>query len=64
MVEGARLESVYRGNSIEGSNPFLSVFSARRSVRAHSSLVVLSQANVRKGFERAPLRQKAANPNF
>ena len=24
MAEGARLESVYRGNSIEGSNPSLS----------------------------------------
>ena len=24
MVEGARLESVYRGNSIQGSNPCLS----------------------------------------
>ncbi len=24
MVEGARLESVYAGNRIEGSNPFLS----------------------------------------
>ena len=24
MVEGARLERVYRGNSIEGSNPSLS----------------------------------------
>ena len=24
MVEGARLESVYRGNSIMGSNPILS----------------------------------------
>ncbi len=24
MVEGARLESVYMGNCIEGSNPFLS----------------------------------------
>ena len=24
MVEGARLESVYTGNCIEGSNPFLS----------------------------------------
>ena len=24
MVEGARLESVYRGNSIEGSNPSVS----------------------------------------
>jgi hypothetical protein len=24
VVEGARLESVYRGNSIQGSNPCLS----------------------------------------
>ena len=24
VVEGARLESVYRGNSIKGSNPFVS----------------------------------------
>jgi len=24
VVEGARLESVYTGNRIEGSNPFLS----------------------------------------
>ena len=27
VVEGARLESVYRGNSIEGSNPSLSATS-------------------------------------
>jgi hypothetical protein len=26
VVEGARLESVYRGNSIAGSNPALSAF--------------------------------------
>lgn len=25
LAEGARLESVYRGNSVEGSNPSLSV---------------------------------------
>ena len=31
MVEGARLESVYRGNSIEGSNPSLSAIIDRRS---------------------------------
>ena len=30
MVEGARLESVYTGNGIAGSNPALSAF-ARRS---------------------------------
>lgn len=28
MVEGARLERVYRGNSIEGSNPSLSATTA------------------------------------
>ncbi len=26
VVEGARLESVYTGNGIEGSNPFLSAY--------------------------------------
>ena len=31
MVEGARLESVYRGNSIEGSNPSLSATPPERS---------------------------------
>ena len=30
MVEGARLESVYRGNSIEGSNPSLSAIDSKR----------------------------------
>ena len=29
MVEGARLESVYTGNRIEGSNPSLSAFALR-----------------------------------
>ena len=32
MVEGARLERVYRGNSIEGSNPSLSATCPRESV--------------------------------
>ena len=32
MVEGARLESVYRGNSIEGSNPSLSATFAKRGL--------------------------------
>ena len=31
MVEGARLESVYMGNCIEGSNPFLSAESHCKS---------------------------------
>ncbi len=30
VVEGARLESVYRGNSIEGSNPSLSAIPRQR----------------------------------
>ena len=33
MVEGARLESVYRGNSIEGSNPSLSAIDSKRPAR-------------------------------
>ena len=28
MVEGARLESVYTGNCIKGSNPFVSALTA------------------------------------
>src|ERR1700678_4391543 len=31
VVEGARLESVYRGNSIEGSNPSLSAIHSKGS---------------------------------
>ena len=34
MVEGARLESVYTGNRIEGSNPSLSASQANRPERA------------------------------
>ena len=36
VVEGARLESVYRGNSIAGSNPALSA-SARPNLSAQAS---------------------------
>ena len=32
MVEGARLERVYTGNRIKGSNPFLSATCPRESV--------------------------------
>ena len=36
VVEGARLESVYRGNSIEGSNPSLSaILSPSESVTSN-----------------------------
>ena len=31
MVEGAALEMLYRGNSIEGSNPSLSAFTGPRA---------------------------------
>ena len=44
MVEGARLESVFRGNSNAGSNPALSasdlVDSVCRSVRIHWTIKV------------------------
>ena len=32
MVEGARLESVYTGNCIKGSNPFLSASKTPRNL--------------------------------
>ncbi len=35
VVEGARLESVYTGNCIKGSNPFVSAFAARLSQQKH-----------------------------
>ena len=35
VVEGARLERVYRGNSIEGSNPSLSATSLSIGVRSY-----------------------------
>lgn len=35
MVDGARLESVYAGNRIEGSNPFLSSISLFCTVQYH-----------------------------
>ena len=37
MVEGARLESVYRGNSIEGSNPSLSAIVKSIAKNGHAS---------------------------
>ena len=41
MVEGARLESVYRGNSIGGSNPSLSAsFNLSTESRALSDAIV------------------------
>ena len=36
MVEGARLESVYTGNCIKGSNPFLSARKSRLTNKAVS----------------------------
>ena len=45
VVEGARLESVYRGNSIEGSNP---------------SLSAIIKSIIRKHLDRIPKRGKSA----
>ena len=38
MAEGARLESVYRGNSIQGSNPCLSAIVPDRRLKSHKCL--------------------------
>ncbi len=41
MVEGARLESVYTSNRIEGSNPFLSAYYLSIKLSSEYSIVVL-----------------------
>ena len=67
MVEGARLESVYRGNSIEGSNPSLSaMISPVASMRCekHAVFTYLIRTNFpRKPFitERLPVHNVRLN---
>ena len=61
VVEGARLERVYRGNSIEGSNPSLS---ATPSDMANPRLNLIMQSGFARsviskkkiGFESLPVR--------
>ena len=53
VVEGARLESVYTGNRIEGSNPSLSASQANRPERA--VLVWWDEGNL---FPKGPPNQK------
>ena len=45
MVEGARLESVYRGNSIEGSNPSLSAIYQNRLYGSTGSTPLMGAAS-------------------
>ena len=45
VVEGARLESVYRGNSIMGSNPILSAINFQPKNGFYSKI-----SNIRKFF--------------
>ena len=56
MVEGAALEMLYRGNSIEGSNPSLSVFR-----RSHGTGFLLAQSQISNFNERSPGRD-VSNP--
>jgi hypothetical protein len=42
VVEGARLESVYRGNSIQGSNPCLSA-SSKSLLSCHTLAILLTR---------------------
>ena len=58
VADGARLESVYRGNSIAGSNPALSAFAHRSFAKVGFCLVkiaLVSQVGLR--------RTKSANTN-
>ena len=52
MAEGARLESVFRGNSNQGSNPCLSAIPMRSAVRIRG--VILGVATLLWGFLQAP----------
>src|SRR5947209_17624145 len=59
VVEGARLESVYRGNSIEGSNPSLS---ASYQSYLHVRLRVCPLLNLQSS--RGPFLQTAFGTTF
>src|SRR5947209_10593720 len=50
VVEGARLESVYRGNSIEGSNPSLSAIIFRMPERLSYGRRSLQRFNLGNGI--------------
>jgi hypothetical protein len=41
LVEGARLESVCRGNSTEGSNPSLSAINYRKKIKQIKKIIAL-----------------------
>ena len=54
MVEGARLESVYRGDSIVGSNPTVSAtYSALNGKRAELRLGSALDVSLAKAIEKA-----------
>jgi hypothetical protein len=75
VVEGARLESVYRGNSIAGSNPALSAVLlhdlAKVDCGVHTSDVVASLKNIwtpvvvysAKDFNKIELKHLNTNAN-
>ncbi|MDB5165211.1 MAG: hypothetical protein JWM00_101 [Candidatus Saccharibacteria bacterium] len=50
MVEGARLESVYAGDRIAGSNPVLSAIHRKLSLNAIYSVVNKKQYAIRGKF--------------
>ncbi len=65
MAEGARLESVYRGNSIQGSNPCLSAILA--SYGTYQASKTLSIPLILKGIgtiEKLHDRSVADDPRF
>jgi hypothetical protein len=52
VVEGARLESVYRGNSIEGSNPSLSANLESITYNLLNGVGGANEAGLRRKFRR------------
>jgi hypothetical protein len=69
VAEGARLESVYRGNSIEGSNPSLSASSQRTTYTISEFLHGLTARNSRPSHhgqcqEEPGVRGRAPKGNY
>ena len=58
MVEGARLESVYTGNGIAGSNPALSAF---RPPKLHKDVEQLEIKQATAGFAFHSTRRASAD---
>ena len=56
MVEGARLESVYSGNAIAGSNPALSAVKLLKPLQSKSFVIFRKYIRLSNNRKKAKLR--------